>query len=83
MRVLDERGELLILSIVLHNPSIYLYELCKGVFKILAINAFQSTVCRVLKRYGMNRKKIRQAALQRNYVLWGAFVAYCSAMGRH
>jgi len=83
MRALDEHKELLLLSIVLQNPSVYLYELCQKVFQLTTIKVSPSTVCRVMKRYGMTRRKIRQVALQRNCVLRGAFVAYCSALGKH
>ena len=38
--------------------------------------------CRLLKHYGMTRKKIRQVAKQRCYSLRGAFMAQCFMFSR-
>ena len=74
LRKLDRSGELYtyVIGFVLENPSIYLHEVCQEV-KDLAISP--STICKLLKRYGVTRKKIRQVAKQRCDALRGAFMA--------
>ena len=40
------------------------------------------TICRLLRRYGMSRKRVRQVALQRSAILRGAFMAHCCLFSR-
>ena len=47
-----------------------------------SISVSQATICRILKRYGFSRKKVKQVALQRCYELHGAFMAQCSLISR-
>ena len=47
-----------------------------GVMQVFGIEIFPSTVCRTLKRYGLTRKKIRQAAMQHSSELRGSFMAH-------
>ena len=63
-RRLDLRSELHVVGVILENPSTYPGELCLEVMQVFGIEIFLSTVCRTLKRYGLTRKKIRQAAMQ-------------------
>ena len=52
-----------------HMP--YLIEVCE---KVSGLVVSQATICRLLKRYGLTRKKIRQVALQRSDSLRGSFM---------
>ena len=58
-RSLDEYIELSIIGLVMSRPSVYLNEMCR---EILNCTVSPSTVCRLLKRCGVTRKKIRQVA---------------------
>ena len=75
LRKLDDHMELLILGLILDNPSLYLSEVCEMVEDLSGIVVSQATICRLLKRYGLTRKKVRQVALQRTASLRGAFIA--------
>ena len=75
LRKLDDHMELLILGLILDNPSLYLSEVCEMVEDLSGILVSQATICRLLKRYGLTRKKVRQVALQRTASLRGAFIA--------
>ena len=54
----------------------FLDELASEIKRVLKIEVSLSTVCRLLKRYGIARKKIRQIAKQRCYSLRGMFFAH-------
>ena len=75
LRKLDDHMELLILGLILDNPSLYLSEVCEKIEELSGILVSQATVCRLLKKYGLTRKKVRQIALQRSDSLRGAFIA--------
>ena len=74
LRKLDRSSELYIVGLVLENPSIYLHEVCQEVKQCFDIAVSPATICKLLKRYGVTRKKIRQVASQRNDALRGAFM---------
>ena len=74
---LDERSELYIVGIVLNNSAMYLEEIRQEIHDVLNVDVSVSTICRLLQRYGITRKKIRQVAIQRNDALRGAFIAQC------
>ena len=76
-RKFDEHQELYIIGVILQEPSLYLGELCQQIHDDIGIEVSPATVCKLLKRYGMSRKKIRQVAKQRCYSLRGAFMAHC------
>ena len=73
-RCYDDYQELLIIGMFMQELSLYLGELCQ---QINGLEMSPATVCRLLKRYGMTRKKIRQVAKQRCHSLRGAFMAHC------
>ena len=75
MRALDRQTELYVIGFVLDNPSVYLIEVCYTLRDITGEMIAASTICKLLKRYGITRKKIRQIALQRCESLRGAFMA--------
>ena len=75
LRKLDEHFELYVVLIVLDSPSLYLGEVCQRIHDDLGLNVSPSLICRLLKRYGITRKKIRQVAKQRCDSLRGAFMS--------
>lgn len=66
------------MGLIIANPSLYLAEICQQIRTVLALDVSPSTVCRLLREYGMTPKKIRLIALQRSDTLRGAFRARCS-----
>ena len=82
LRALDEHDELLVIGIIMENPTLYLEEVCKQILSITNITVAPSTICRLLRRYGITRKRVRQVALQRNDVFRGTFMAHCSLFSR-
>ncbi len=62
---------------VLSNPSVYLSEVCRDINRATGTEVAPSIICRLLKAYGITRKRIRQVALQRCAILRGAFMAKC------
>ncbi len=77
LRKLDERSELYVVGIVLNNPAMYLGEIRQEIRDVLQVDLSVSTICRLLQRYSITRKKIMQVAVQRCYSLRGAFMAQC------
>ena len=78
LRSLNQRCELYVVGLIIENPSLYLAEICQHIFDVYALTVSPSTVCRLLKVYGISRKKMRSIALQRCDTLRGAFRAHCS-----
>ena len=64
MRVLDQPGELYIIGLILHSPTLYLGEIVKLIKDNLGVDLSAATICTLLKRYGHTRKKVRQVAQQ-------------------
>ena len=75
IRAVDMHTELHVIDFVIENPSVYLNEVCYNIRDITGEAVSPSTVCRLLKRYGISWKKIRQVSLQRCDSLRGAFMA--------
>ena len=75
---LDQRSQLYVVGLIMENPALYLAEICQHIHEVFALNVTPSTVCRLLRSYGITRKKIRCIALQRCDTLRGAFRAQCS-----
>ena len=71
---MDEHNELIIIGVILNNPTLYLDELCQTTLALTDVSVSPSTVCR-MRRYGITRKRVRQVALQRCDALRGAFMA--------
>ena len=74
-RKLDSHHELLLIALVLENPTHYLHELCKMLHEATGVCVSEATVCRVLKRHGLTRKKIRLVAQQRSLDRRAEFMA--------
>ena len=56
LRKLDDHMELLILGLILDNPSLYLSEVCEKVEDLSGIPVSQATICRLLKKHGFTSK---------------------------
>lgn len=71
-----EEEEIFIVGLIYENPSMFLDEIVAEIDDTMKLKVSLSTVCRLLKRYGMTRKKIRQVALQRCSILRGMYIAH-------
>lgn len=65
-RVLDDHHELLLIALVMENPCLYLHEMCHQMNLLTGHQVSGSTVCRILRRNGLTRKKVQIAAKQRS-----------------
>lgn len=74
-RLLSEYDELLTVSLLLENPSLYLGEACSKVNNLTGIQVSAATICRIIHRHGLTRKKIQQVALQRSSIYRGDYMA--------
>ena len=70
--MLDEQTELFAIGLIFESPTMYLQEVCQAIQDLTFIQVSPATICRLLHRYGITRKKVKQAALQRCYQLRGA-----------
>ena len=77
LRKLSVHEEIYTVGMVLEDPSMYLSEVCHELEEAMGVVVTPPTICRLLRRYGITRKKIQQVALQRCYTLRGAFMAQC------
>ena len=77
LKKLDERTEVYAVGLLLERPTLFFEEVCQELQEALGISVSPPTVCRVLKSYGITRKKVRQIASQRCDVLRDAFLAQC------
>jgi transposase len=84
LRSLDEHSELTVIALIPQTPTLYLHEICPTIQEVTSISVSQATICRLLKRYGFSRKKVKQVhvALQRCHELRGAFMAQSSLFSR-
>ncbi len=82
LRKFDEHTELYIVGLVLPRPSMYLREICQEAFDAFHCRVSPNTICRLLRKRGITRKKIRQVALQSCGELCGAFMAQCFLLKR-
>ena len=66
-RKLNDHQELYVIGMILHEPALYLgvSELYQQVHDIFDLEVSPATICVLLKRYGVSRKKITQVAKQR------------------
>ena len=73
---LDYHHQLYVVTLVLEQPNLYLSELCSAIKEITNIQVSPSTVCRLLARYGLTRKKIQYVAAQRS-LEYRAYILHC------
>ena len=63
IRKLDVHKELYTIGMVLDRPSMYLSEVCYKLEEASGVVVTPPTICRLLRTYGITRKKIQQVAL--------------------
>lgn len=74
-KALSGNQELLLIGFLFVNSALYLSEVCLMIKEATGICVSPPTVCRLLRRHGLSRKKIRQVALQRSIDRRGRFMA--------
>ena len=74
-RKLDENHERLLLAVLMVTPTLYLHEMCKHILDTTGVVVSEATICRLLRRHGFTRKKIRHVALQCSTALRALFMA--------
>ena len=75
LHALADYEEIYIIGLVLHNPKMELKELHLAIQEEMGAEVSIPTICRLLRRYGMPRKKIQTTALQRNTALRSHFMS--------
>ena len=58
-RKLDANHEQLLLAVLMETPTLYLHEMCKHILDTTGVVVLEATICRLLRRHGFTRKKIR------------------------
>ena len=53
MRVLDHHNELLVIGLVLHQPDMYLREICQYILSTSGVSVSEPTLCRILRKHGL------------------------------
>ena len=81
-RKLDENHERLLLVILIETPTLYLHQMCKHILDTTGVVVSEATICRLLRRHGFTRKKIRHVALQRSTELRALFMAQALSFPR-
>ena len=56
-RSLTSSEEMFVVGLAFENPCLYLRELCQQVQDISGLSVSVSTICRLLRRHGLTRKK--------------------------
>lgn len=74
-RRLSESEEQLVVAMIMECPTSCLHEVCHEIQQITGSSVSESTVCRVLRRHGFTRKKVRAIVLQRSEYLRAMFMA--------
>ena len=74
-RYLSDRDELIILGILYEDCTSYLSEICQQVLEITGVSVSPSTICRIIHRNGLTRKKVQQVALQQSSQYRSAFMS--------
>lgn len=64
IRKLTGQDKLFIMGLFLSNPTLYLHEVCQEVEHVFCKLVSPATICRLLAKYGMTRKKVQQVAIQ-------------------
>ena len=81
-RCLDGHHELFVVALVMECPSYYLAEICQAVEEVTGVHVSEATICRVLRRNGLTRKKIRQVAAQRSMEYRALYMASVLSFAR-
>ena len=68
----------MILAIIFENPNLYLKEMTQKIFDYTSTRISPATVCNVMHKHGLTRKKIQHFAVQRSARYRGAYIAEMS-----
>ena len=74
-RRLSPQEELIIIAMIMESPTLLLHEICGNILQVCGVSVSEATICRILRRHGFTRKKIRAVAIQRNLQVRAAFMA--------
>ena len=77
-RKLDDYEELLLTGLILEQPQLYISEMRQHIHDVIGVEVSNATICRILRKHGFTRKKIRQVAQQRCTELRARFRAEMS-----
>ena len=69
---------MMIVAIIFESPSLYLKEVVQKIYDFTDELISPATVCNVMRKHGITRKKIQHIALQRNASHRGAYIAEIS-----
>ena len=70
-----DRIATMILAIIFENPSLYLQEVTQKIYEYTDERISPATVCNVMRKHGLTRKKIQRIAIQRSARHRGAYIA--------
>lgn len=70
-----DRMVTLILAIVFENPNLYLQEITRMIYDYKNVKVSPATVCNVMHKHGLTRKKIQCIEIQRSARHRGAYIA--------
>ena len=77
LKLLDKSTELYVVGLIMQRPDLYITEIRNELYRLHRITVSSSTICRLLRSYGLSRKKLRHVATQRCDLLRGQFLAQC------
>ena len=75
MQKLSDREQLIAVGFILSKPQMYLAEICAAVEDMTGTKVSPATMCRILKKHGITRKKVAYIAKQRSQNLRAKFLA--------
>ena len=74
-RCLDTHHEVFVIALVMECPSMYQHEICKAIEVATRACVSEATICRILRKNGLTRKKIRTVAVDRRTEYQASFMA--------
>ena len=78
VQIITDRIAMMIVAIIFESLSLYLKEVVQKIYDFTDEIISPATVCNVMHRHGITRKKIQHIALQRNASHRGAYIAEIS-----
>lgn len=68
---------------VLENPRVEQHKICEALLETTRTEVSISTICRVMRKYSMTRRKIQSVDIQRSLLLRSRFMAHALAFPSH
>ena len=78
MTFITDRIAMMIVAIIFESPNLYLKEVTQKIYDFTNEVISPATVCNVMHKHGVTRKKIQHIAMQRNASHRGAYIAEVS-----